>query len=473
MKAISVLHQPQSVLLTRAGAGRCSAASSPRTPAVRNGFVVNTDPPRSRCHPSPWPPQWVERPTHPRGHPQSPARGLRSGRLVSCPGLVPRTDRGAYRPALPCRRAAPARPVGVHALPLGARRWLGEARRRIHHDALPRLRRPSRTARTRPYRLSRRHNVSSAAADSVRSPEPGTRAVRMGGADDDHSFRPPGRTRVPPPGVARRPDRRPTVAELAEAAVEHYARHYSKHSPQALFDEVHATRSLLAEPLTAFAADTDNGVSRELRRSVGHLSALLGNLAFHLDDFAGARTHLATAHTYGHRIGDHRLSAWVCGARSMVALADDRFGAALYHAEEGLSLAPAKLSRAQLHAWAQLRALARQGREREADEALAAAVRALEADLIGEAPGGSASTRPSGRCTRRRLNSLSAVATWPSPERSVPRRRPCPALPVGRLPRSPSPAPKPSPTLGLPPPARRMSSTASRPPGCARRPGNA
>lgn len=179
----------------------------------------------------------------------------------------------------------------------------------------------------------------------------------------------------------------PAVADLAEAAVEHYALHYSKHPPQALFDEVHAARGLLAEPLAAIATGTETGAARELRRSVGYLSALLGNLAFHLEDFAGARAHLFTAHTYGHRVGDMRLSAWTCGARSMVALADDQFEAALQHAEEGLSLAPAGLPRAQLHAWAQLRALARQGREREADEALAAAVRELEADPVGEEPG--------------------------------------------------------------------------------------
>lgn len=178
----------------------------------------------------------------------------------------------------------------------------------------------------------------------------------------------------------------PTVFELAEAAVEHYAHHYSKHPPQILFDEVHATRGLLAEPLAA-ANRTDSAATHELRRSVGYLSALMGNLAFHLEDFAGARAHLATAHTYGHRIGDMRLTAWTCGARSMVALADNQPTAALEHAKEGLALAPAGLSRAQLHAWAQLRALARQGREREADEALAAANRELDADPAGQAPG--------------------------------------------------------------------------------------
>jgi len=179
----------------------------------------------------------------------------------------------------------------------------------------------------------------------------------------------------------------PAVAELAEAAAEHYARHYSKHPPQTLFDEVHATRGLLAEPLAAATRTAADDEARGLRRSVGYLSALMGNLAFHLNDFAGARAHLATAHTYGHRVGDMRLSAWTCGARSMVALADNQLEDALRHAEEGLTLAPAGLPRAQLHAWAQLRALARQGREREADEALAAAVRELEADPVGQEPG--------------------------------------------------------------------------------------
>ncbi|KOT61580.1 hypothetical protein ADK43_12305 [Streptomyces rimosus subsp. rimosus] len=177
------------------------------------------------------------------------------------------------------------------------------------------------------------------------------------------------------------------VADLAEAAVEHYALHYSKHPPQILFDEVHASRQLLGQPLAAATAGADSPGARELRRSIGCLSGLLGNLALHLDDRPGARAHLATAYAYGQRTGDLRLTAWACGARSMVALADHQIDAAAQHAEEALTLAPPGLPRAQIHSWARLPVLAQQGRGRDADQALAAAADELDADPIGSAPG--------------------------------------------------------------------------------------
>ncbi|MEF3118912.1 Twin-arginine translocation pathway signal [Streptomyces chrestomyceticus] len=178
-----------------------------------------------------------------------------------------------------------------------------------------------------------------------------------------------------------------TVGDLAEAAVEHYALHYSKHPPQILFDEIHAARGLLGEPLAAATAGADAPGARELRRSIGYLSALLGNLALHLDDRPGARAHLATAYAYGQRTGDLRLTAWTCGARSMVALADHQLDAAAQHAERALTLAPPGLPRAQIHSWARLPVLAQQGRERDADQALAAALDELETDRLGDAPG--------------------------------------------------------------------------------------
>ncbi|MFD8220923.1 hypothetical protein ACFV2U_46505 [Streptomyces sp. NPDC059697] len=72
------------------------------------------------------------------------------------------------------------------------------------------------------------------------------------------------------------------MAELAEAAADHL--NYSKHPVPVLFREVRAARALLARLLTPTADGT------ELHRQVGRLSGLLGNLAFHLDDAAGART---------------------------------------------------------------------------------------------------------------------------------------------------------------------------------------
>lgn len=175
------------------------------------------------------------------------------------------------------------------------------------------------------------------------------------------------------------------IVELAEATVEHYALNYSKHPPHTLFAEVRTARNLLTDALTTHSVE--EAVAAEMRRSIGWLSALLGNLAFHLDDTSGARAHLTTAGTYGTHIGDARLIAWACGAQSMVARAVGQYTRALTHAEQGLAHAPADLARAQLHVWAQLPALAGPRRAEEADTALAAACRQLEADAVGEAPG--------------------------------------------------------------------------------------
>lgn len=174
------------------------------------------------------------------------------------------------------------------------------------------------------------------------------------------------------------------TAELVEAAVEHYALNYSKHPPQILFDEVREVRRLLTPVL-----QTGPGGSRgvELQRQVGWLSALLGNLAFHLEDSTGARTHLAAAAAWGERTGDARLAAWECGAHSMVARASGLHEAALSLAERGALLAPAGLARAQLHAWAVLPAFARLHRADDAAQALRTALSELESDQAGTAPG--------------------------------------------------------------------------------------
>ncbi|MEH0638887.1 Twin-arginine translocation pathway signal [Streptomyces bottropensis] len=177
------------------------------------------------------------------------------------------------------------------------------------------------------------------------------------------------------------PDGSALVAELAEAAADHYALNYSRHPVPVLFKEVHATRALLARVLTPGGASTD------LQRQVGRLSALLGNLAFHLDDPSGARTHLGTAAAYADRCGDAALAAWAYGALSMVARSTGSLTAALTYAERGAGTAPRGLPRAQLHAWAMLPTLAQQGRDREAAGALEEALTELDADPVGEAPG--------------------------------------------------------------------------------------
>jgi hypothetical protein len=176
------------------------------------------------------------------------------------------------------------------------------------------------------------------------------------------------------------------VVDLTEAAVEHYALGYSKHPPHVLFTEVHGARTLLMHALTSGTA-VPAPMEAELRRGIGWLSALLGNLAFHLGDATGARAHLATAVTYGDRVGDARLAAWGWSAQAMVARAAGEHIVALTHAERAAACAPSGLPRAQAHAWARLPSLAELGREREADAALAMATRELESDARGWAPG--------------------------------------------------------------------------------------
>ncbi|MDQ1031467.1 transcriptional regulator with XRE-family HTH domain [Streptomyces umbrinus] len=88
-----------------------------------------------------------------------------------------------------------------------------------------------------------------------------------------------------------------TVVEVAQAAIEFYSFGYSKHPPTVLFDEVHQTRGLLTQALAS--GHTAEAVAVDMRNSIGWLSALLGNLAHHVEDHTGARVHLATAVSLG------------------------------------------------------------------------------------------------------------------------------------------------------------------------------
>lgn len=172
------------------------------------------------------------------------------------------------------------------------------------------------------------------------------------------------------------------VIEAAEAAIEHYALNYSKHPPSVLFDEVRRVRELLADPL---ARDMQSRV--DLHRVTGWLSALLGNLAYHLDDLTGAQVHLGVAAVMGQRVGDARLTAWAYGAQSMTARSRGDLAAAVALAQRGVDTAAGPLARAQLLGWALLPAVAQQSRTEDADTALAAANDELAADPVGWAPG--------------------------------------------------------------------------------------
>ncbi|MFI6984252.1 tetratricopeptide repeat protein [Embleya sp. NPDC050154] len=123
-----------------------------------------------------------------------------------------------------------------------------------------------------------------------------------------------------------------------------------------------------------------------LRLVAARLSALLGNVAFHLGDHTGARAHLTAAALLGERCGEDDLRAWTFGAASMVARADRRHEAALAHAERGLALAGTALRRAQLSSWALAPSLAALGRGEDARRVVADADDALDA-APAQAPG--------------------------------------------------------------------------------------
>lgn len=166
----------------------------------------------------------------------------------------------------------------------------------------------------------------------------------------------------------------PALVTLAEAAVEHYALNYSKHPPAVLMDEVRGTRNLLSTAVAAADRETAQG----LRRQVGWLSALLGNLAHHLDDRAGARTHLTLACAFGESTRTPSLTAWSSGALAMVATARQDWDHAREHAAYGLHHAPEGLRRAQLLGWALLPTLAALQRISEVDDVVS------ESDAIME-----------------------------------------------------------------------------------------
>ncbi|PRW61807.1 hypothetical protein CEP50_18825 [Actinopolyspora mortivallis] len=127
---------------------------------------------------------------------------------------------------------------------------------------------------------------------------------------------------------------------------------------------------MVVDMLTHPQRDADR---TELRRLAGWLSALLGNLAFHTADYAGAHIHLGTGARLGISVGEHRLTGWSLGAQSMVASFQERPTDALELAAQAGEHADTPLHRAQITAWCELRALAALGRR---SDAAAAATRA-------------------------------------------------------------------------------------------------
>ena len=177
-----------------------------------------------------------------------------------------------------------------------------------------------------------------------------------------------------------------SAREQLERAVEYYALNYSRFTPGLLAAEVHRCRAMVTGMLGHSQPDHARG---ELRRLGGWLSALLGNLAFHLADYPAAFIHLGTAERLGRDSGDAQLVCWSLGAQSMVARYQHRYDDALDLARHGLEHTTTPLTRAQLLAWAEAPALARVGvpDRSEARRVILDAGREMEADPLGEQPG--------------------------------------------------------------------------------------
>ncbi|MFC4048281.1 XRE family transcriptional regulator [Actinomadura syzygii] len=142
-------------------------------------------------------------------------------------------------------------------------------------------------------------------------------------------------------------------------AVDYYSRHYSAVPPGELALEVHQVRHMVNGMLGDGAL---RGNERsELRRSAGWLSALVGNLAFHLGDEVAAALHLATARRLGEATGDRWLECWSLGARAMLAYDDDQHEDAAALGWRAHELADTRLRKAQMLAWTVLRPTAATG----------------------------------------------------------------------------------------------------------------
>jgi hypothetical protein len=163
--------------------------------------------------------------------------------------------------------------------------------------------------------------------------------------------------------------------EQVQRSVDYYAMNYARYTPSILAAEIHRCRTMVVDMLVCGQTERDR---TELRRLAGWLSALLGDLAFTLSDYAGAHIHLGTGARLGIAVGENRLAGWSLGAQSMVALFGDRPVDALDLARQAGEYADTALHRAQILAWCELRALATLGRRSEARHAATLAQRHMD-----------------------------------------------------------------------------------------------
>ncbi|MGH3625801.1 MAG: hypothetical protein ACRDQ5_29190 [Sciscionella sp.] len=180
----------------------------------------------------------------------------------------------------------------------------------------------------------------------------------------------------------------PLTREHLTEAVSYYALRYSSFPPTQLAGEVHRTRSLVGAMLRQPQHEADT-TRAELRLLAGWLSALVGNLTFHLGDYPAAAIHFSTAVRLGTAVGHSPLICWSLGAQSMNAYTQRRYPEALDLARQANEYADTPLRRAQILAWCELRSLAAFGdaRRSEAADVMAAAQDQMAADPHGDQPG--------------------------------------------------------------------------------------
>jgi hypothetical protein len=185
---------------------------------------------------------------------------------------------------------------------------------------------------------------------------------------------------------AEGPSGGPLAAGYLDAARGYYDVSYSSFPPAMLATEVHRTRALVTAMLREPQPDEARA---DLRRAGGWLSALAGNLAFHLGDYPAAQIHLSTAARLGTASSDTRLTCWSLGAQSMTSRTQDRPAEALDLARQAMEYAGTPLRRAQVLAWAELPALARLGGQHHPDALLVIgqAQDQMTADPDGSQPG--------------------------------------------------------------------------------------
>jgi hypothetical protein len=175
----------------------------------------------------------------------------------------------------------------------------------------------------------------------------------------------------------------PLAVEQLAGAVRFYDLNFSWFPPALLAAEVHRMRAVVGEMLRHRQPDR---ARRDLRRSAGWLTALVGNLAFVLADLTAALIHLGTSARLGTVTGDDDLVCWSLGAQAMTANAGGRHAEALELARRAYEYARTPLSPAQILAWAELRSLAGLGDLHRADagRVMAMAQRQMAADPHGE-----------------------------------------------------------------------------------------